>query len=60
MAAIKNVGMAAIDNIVEEREKNGEFRDFVEFVKRMENSTLNKKQLESLIYAGTFDCFNLK
>ena len=60
MAAIKNVGMAAIDNIVEERERNGEFTDFVEFVKRMENSTLNKKQLESLIYAGTFDCFNLK
>ena len=60
MAAIKNVGMAAIENIVAERERGGEFKDFVEFVKRMEDAMLNKKQLESLIYAGTFDCFGLK
>lgn len=60
MAAIKNVGIAAIENIVAERERGGEFKDFVEFVKRMEDAMLNKKQLESLIYAGTFDCFGLK
>lgn len=60
MAAIKNVGIAVIENIVAERERGGEFKDFVEFVKRMEDSMLNKKQLESLIYAGTFDCFGLK
>lgn len=60
MAGIKNVGVAAVESIVAEREKNGEFKDFVEFVKRMENSMINKKQLESLIYAGTFDCFGLK
>lgn len=59
MAAIKNVGISVIENIVAEREKNGEFKDFVEFVKRMQDSMLNKKQLESLIYAGTFDCFGL-
>lgn len=44
--------MAAIENIVAERERGGEFKDFVEFVKRMEDAMLNKKQLESLIYAG--------
>ncbi len=59
MAAIKNVGISVIENIVAEREKGGDFKDFVEFVKRMQDSMLNKKQLESLIYAGTFDCFGL-
>ena len=57
MAAIKNVGMPIIDAIVDEREKGGEFKDFVGFVNRMSSVTLNKKMLESLIYAGTFDCF---
>ena len=57
MAAIKNVGAAIIGEIVAEREKNGPFREFHEFVQRMSHVTLNKKMLESLIYAGTFDCF---
>ena len=59
MAAIKNVGIDAIENIVEEREKNGDFVDFESFVKRMGDKVPNKKQLQSLIYAGTFDCFGL-
>ncbi len=59
MAAIKNVGVAAIENIVAERERGGDFKDFVSFVRRMADSMLNKKQLESLIFAGTFDCFGL-
>lgn len=57
MAAIKNVGAAIIGAIVEERERGGEFTEFHEFVNRMSHVTLNKKMLESLIYAGTFDCF---
>ena len=57
MAAIKNVGMPIIEAIVSERNRGGEFKDFVEFVNRMSMVTLNKKMLESLIYAGTFDCF---
>ncbi|MBQ4049922.1 MAG: DNA polymerase III subunit alpha [Clostridia bacterium] len=67
-AAIKNVGTGVVKEIVAEREANGEFTDFVSFVERMqarlheakqkgENGSLNKKMLESLIYAGTFDCF---
>ena len=59
MAAIKNVGIDAIENIVEERERGGEFTDFESFVKRMGDKVPNKKQLQSLIYAGTFDCFGL-
>ncbi len=57
MAAIKNVGAAIIAEIVKERENGGEFTDFVQFVNRMSGVTLNKKMLESLIFAGTFDCF---
>lgn len=57
MAAIKNVGYGAIEEIVEEREKNGEFKSFSNFINRMATGQINKKQLESLIYAGTFDCF---
>ena len=59
MAAIKNVGIDAIESIVEERERGGEFKDFLSFVKRMGENIPNKKQLQSLIYAGTFDCFGL-
>ncbi|MBQ8882856.1 MAG: DNA polymerase III subunit alpha, partial [Clostridia bacterium] len=59
MAAIKNVGIDAIEDIVEERERGGEFTDFVSFVNRMGEKVPNKKQLQSLIYAGTFDCFGL-
>lgn len=59
LAAIKNVGLSVIDEIVAERKKNGKFEDFESFVKRMENVTLNKKQLENLIYAGAFDCMKV-
>lgn len=57
MAGIKNVGAAIVNEIVAEREKNGQFTDFEEFLTRMAGVTLNKKMLESLIFAGTFDCF---
>ena len=57
MAAIKGVGYGAIEEIVAEREKNGDFKSFVNFINRMANGHINKKQLECLIYAGTFDCF---
>lgn len=57
MAAIKNVGYSIIEEIVKERERGGEFKSFVSFMNRMINTIINKKQLECLIYAGTFDCF---
>lgn len=57
MAAIKNVGRAVIEEIVAERNASGEFTDFVQFVTRMQNVMLNKRMLESLIFAGAFDCF---
>lgn len=55
MASIKNVGMAAVDAIVKERERNGEYKDFIDFCKRMSSEQVNKKCIESLIKAGVFD-----
>ena len=57
LAAIKNVGVAVIDTIIEERNKNGEFKDIVDFIKRVDSQAHNKRCLESLILAGAFDCF---
>ena len=65
MGAIKGVGVPVINKIVDERVKNGEFTDFVEFVRRMADADsgktlLNRRMVESLIYAGAFDCFGKK
>jgi DNA polymerase-3 subunit alpha len=56
LSAIKNVGAAAINNIVENRAK-GEFKSFDDFCNRVELGTINKKTMESLIKAGAMDCF---
>lgn len=65
MGAVKGVGLPIINRMVEERDRNGEYKDFVEFVSRMDDpetgkSIINKRILESLIYAGAFDCFGKK
>ena len=56
LGSIKNVG-SAVDNIVEEREKNGEYKSFTDFCERIQNEAVNKKCIESLIKAGAFDNF---
>lgn len=55
LGSIKNVGIAAVDSIVKEREENGEFKDFTSFCERMQNEAVNKKCIESLIKSGAFD-----
>ncbi|CAM3281415.1 DNA polymerase III subunit alpha [Aquirufa ecclesiirivi] len=57
LGAIKGVGEAAVDAIVEERAKNGEYTDIFDFVSRINVRQVNKKSLESLAFAGAFDCF---
>lgn len=57
LGAIKGVGEAAVDVIVEERTKNGEFSDIFDFVSRLNTRIVNKKNLENLAFAGAFDCF---
>jgi len=58
LAGIKNVGEAVAREIIEEREKNGPYKSFMEFLSRQENCP-NTKLLESLIKAGAFDSFGV-
>lgn len=58
LLAIKNVGYAGYQAIVQEREK-GLFKDVFDFISRMESSKLNSKMIDSLIMAGAFDEFEL-
>lgn len=57
LGAIKNVGTKICEKIVEEREINGEFKNFDEFVKRVGVKNLSKKVCECLIKAGALDEF---
>ena len=57
MAAIKNVGEAAVENIIEEREKGGAYKNIYDFVERVDLRSVNKKTWESLAQAGAFDEF---
>ena len=57
MGSIKNVGIAAVNAIVEERRKNGEYKSFTDFCERIQEEAVNKKCIESLIKAGAFDEF---
>ena len=56
LSAIKNVGDAAIKNILENRDK-GKFKSFEGFCQRVDLGTINKKTMESLIKAGAMDSF---
>ena len=55
LLAIKNVGRSFISAIVEERNKNGKYESFDDFIYRLKDSDINKRQVESLIKAGAFD-----
>jgi len=55
LGAIKGVGEAAVENIVEERTKNGPFKGFVDFCERVNLKAVNKRVMESLIKVGVFD-----
>ena len=58
LGSIKNVGTSAVDEIVAERDRNGQFTDFTDFCERIQETNVNKKCIESLIKAGAFDEFN--
>jgi DNA polymerase-3 subunit alpha len=57
LAAVKNVGAAAIDPIVEVREAAGVFKDIEDICRRVDSKSLNRRTLESLIRVGAFDEF---
>ena len=68
LSALKGVGKGVVDAIIEERERNGNFKDFADFISRCSNlesesddpkekfvNVLNSRLVEGLIYAGAFD-----
>ncbi|HYW96215.1 MAG TPA: DNA polymerase III subunit alpha, partial [Bacteroidales bacterium] len=57
MAAIKGVGGAAVEAIIKEREENGPYKDYYDFVERVNLTSVNKRCLENLITAGALDGF---
>ncbi|MBS1949177.1 MAG: DNA polymerase III subunit alpha [Bacteroidetes bacterium] len=57
LGGLKGVGEAAVENIIGERKKNGDFTTIFDLIKRVNQRTVNKKTLENLAYAGAFDCF---
>lgn len=56
LGALRGVGQDAIAAVIRERKENGEFKDFADFALRCAKY-VNKRIVESLIYAGAFDCF---
>ena len=57
IAAIKGVGEAAVEKIIEERKKNGPYKDVYDFFERIDYKSVNKKTIENLITAGGLDSF---
>ena len=57
LGAIKGVGESAVQSILDERAKNGVFKDIFDFVQRVNLSSCNRKNIENLALAGAFDSF---
>ena len=57
MAAIKNVGTGAVEEILRARETKGPFTDMADFCQRVDVRVVNRKALESLVKSGAFDRF---
>ena len=60
LGAIKGVGESAVQNIIEERKKNGKYKDLFDFIERVNLSSCNKKNIESLALAGALDNFGVQ
>lgn len=59
LVGLKNVGLGVINDIVAERNKNGLFKSFEDFINRTISLGINKRLVESLILAGAFDSFGV-
>jgi DNA polymerase-3 subunit alpha len=55
LLGIKNVGTVAVEHILAERAKGGPFRDFLDFLERLDLKVVNRKVVETLIACGVFD-----
>ncbi|MFH1627436.1 MAG: DNA polymerase III subunit alpha [Pseudomonadota bacterium] len=55
LAAVKNVGLKAVELVNEERDSHGPFGDLLDFCRRVDGSKVNRRVLEGLIQCGAFD-----
>ncbi len=55
LSALKNVGIGFVSRLIEERNRHGFFKNFVDFIERMYGRDMSRKQIEMLIKAGAFD-----
>lgn len=60
LAAIKGMGSAAAEAIINEREQNGPYKDIFDLAQRVNLAACNRKCFESLVLSGGFDSFNIK
>ena len=60
LLAVKNVGEAIVQAIIDDRMNRGEFKDFNDFLNRIQHKDLNKKSLESLVKSGAFDSLGIE
>ncbi|MGL1932497.1 MAG: DNA polymerase III subunit alpha [Desulfotalea sp.] len=60
LAAVKNVGGAALDSIIEEREKDGMFTSLSDFCNRVDSRKVNSRVIEFLIKSGSFDSIGFR
>jgi DNA polymerase-3 subunit alpha len=60
LGAIKGMGDSAALSIIDEREKNGPYKDIYDFAQRVNFSAINRKAFESLALSGGFDSFGIR
>jgi len=60
LAAIKGIGDSVAEAIIQERERNGLYKDIYDFVQRISFSAVNRKAMESLALSGGFDNFGIR
>ncbi len=60
LGAIKTVGETVVTVILQEREKGGRFKDFFDFIRRVDAAKVNKRVVEALIKSGSFSGFGLR
>ena len=59
LGGLKGVGVGIVEELIAEREKNGEFKNLYDFISRAGHEAHNKRFLESMIWSGAFDCFGV-
>jgi DNA polymerase-3 subunit alpha len=57
LGAIKGIGRSAVDAVVSEREKQGDFKNIADFCRRVDLEKVNRRALEAMIKSGAMDCF---